>query len=63
MDAPVQTLAQRLRDLPVGESRWFSQDEAPKSSVKTTLTRLRQAESLDYTARSERNGVRVWRLA
>lgn len=66
--APVQTLAQRLRELPVGETRWFSNETDPKASVKTTLFRLKkEAESggwsFDYTVRSENNGVRVWRLA
>ena len=62
MEAPVQTLAQRLREIPVGESRWFADEDAAASTVRTTITRLKTGAETNYTTRPEGGGLRVWRL-
>jgi hypothetical protein len=59
-----KTLADRLRDIPVGASAFYPQLEHSDTSVRSTLTRLKRMDpERKYTTRPEGEGLRVWRLA
>lgn len=57
-----QTVADRLRAIPVGESRLMY--GIPVSTIRSTITRMKARGVYDFTTRpSESGGLRVWRLA
>ena len=62
---PPLSLADKLRNIPAGESRLFRWDEAQRSSIRSTITRIKRDHTVDYnyTTRPEGDGMRVWRLA
>lgn len=62
-----KTVADRLREIPAGESAFIECEAALPASVRSTLARLKKdAEaggwSFRYTTRPEGDGLRVWRL-
>jgi hypothetical protein len=56
---PPRTLVDELRDIPLGSSLLIAQSV---TSVRSTLTRIKNATGWDYTTRPEPDGIRVWRL-
>lgn len=63
IDHPIPvSVADRLRNIPPGESRWFDKSDIPPSSLRSTITRIKATAELNYTTRPEGNGLRVWRL-
>lgn len=58
-----KSMAERLREIPVGASQWFAWSEVPPSTIRTTITRIKTGTQPDYITRPEDNGLRVWRLA
>lgn len=62
-DIPVpKSLSDLLRDIPVGGSALLEPPDFKLSSVRSTITRLKE-EGRDYTTRPEADGLRVWRTA
>lgn len=57
-----QTVGDKLREMRAGESRYFPADEAPASTVRSTITRLKAAHTVNYTTRPRLGGLMVWRL-
>lgn len=61
---PPKTLADRLREIPVGDSDFFPFDKHSDVTVRSTLTRIKKGEpAARYTTRPDGDGIRVWRLS
>lgn len=57
-----KTIADKLREIPVGESRWFGKEEAAPWTIRSTITRIKTDAETNYTTRPDGQGLRVWRL-
>lgn len=61
-----ESLADKLRHIPTGESRVFRWDEARPSAIRSTITRIKRGDDTlgyNYTTRPEGDNMRVWRLS
>jgi hypothetical protein len=61
---PPKSLADTLREIPVGTSVRFADEEHSALTIRSTLTRIKKADAgAQYTTRPDGDGIRVWRLA
>lgn len=60
------TIADLLKAIPVGQSRFFERSEGETSSIRSIITRIKRDHTTvdyNYTTRPEGAGLRVWRLS
>jgi hypothetical protein len=60
---PPLTVADRLRQIPVGGNAWFAVDDIPPATIRSTITRIKTGAETNYTTRPHGRGLMVWRLA
>ena len=60
---PPLSMADKLRNIPAGESRLFRWDEAQRSSIRSTITRIKRDHTVDYNYHDPARGRQDARLA